>query len=68
MENPTNWWQILYQYGLGGVFFVVTLVLCFAERGSSLDHPEDRWMLRLLIGGYFGYLAFHVLWAYLARF
>ncbi len=65
---PDNWLQIGYQYILGGLFFAITLYLAFKEKGSSLENPEDRWMLRILIGGYFGYLAMHVAWAYLARF
>jgi len=65
---PNNWLQIEYQYLVGGLFFASTLYLAFREKGSSLDHPEDRRMLRVLIGGYFGYLALHLTWAYLARF
>jgi len=64
----TNWVQIAYQYGLGGLFFAVSLYLCFKAEGSTLSHPEDRWMLKVLLGGYFGYLLMHTLWAYLARF
>ena len=64
----TNWLQIAYQYGLGGIFFAVTLYLSFLEKGASLDNPEDRWMLRILLAGFCGYLAMHVIWAYLARF
>jgi hypothetical protein len=66
MEN--NWLQIVYQYGLGGIFFGVTLYLIFKQGGARLDNPEDRWMLKILIGGYVGYLTVHTLWAYLARF
>ncbi len=68
MNEANNWFQIAYQYGLGGLFFVITLLMIFKSGGAKLDHPEDRWMLRVLIGGYLGYLAFHSLWAYLARF
>lgn len=64
----TNWLQIAYQYGLGGIFFTVTLYLVFKQGGARLDNPEDRWMLKILIAGYFGYLTMHTLWAYLARF
>jgi len=67
MENPTNWIQIAYQYGIGGVFFAITLWLCFHQGGAALKHSQDRRMLKILLGGYFGYLVFNILWAYLAR-
>jgi len=67
MENPTNWIQIAYQYGIGGVFFAITLWLCFHQGGATLNHSQDRRMLKILLGGYFGYLVFNILWAYLAR-
>ncbi len=68
MDNPTNWLQIAYQYGIGGIFFAVTLWLCFHQGGASLIYKQDRRMLKILLGGYFGYLIVHSLWAYLARF
>lgn len=68
MNEATNWLQIAYQYGLGGLLFLITLVLVFKSGGADLQHPDDRWMLKVLIGGYLGYLLVHSLWAYLARF
>ncbi len=66
MEN--NWLQIAYQYLVGGAFFALTLWLCFHQGGAELSHPQDKKMLKILLGGYLGYLSVHILWAYLARF
>jgi len=64
----TNWLQIAYQYGVGGLFFAATLWLVFRQGGASLKSRQDRWLLRVLLAGYFGYLIANIAWAYLARF
>lgn len=68
MEPPNNWIQIAYQYGVGGIFLGASLWLCFHQGGARLSHPQDRRSLWILLGGYFGYLAFNLLWAYFAQF
>ena len=68
MDSPSNWVQIAYQYGVGGIFFGLTLWLCFYQGGSKISNPEDRKSLIILLGGYFGYLIFNLGWAYLAQF
>ena len=67
-EFVNNWFQIAYQYVVGGIFFGVTLWLCFYLGGASVSRAQDRRTLKILLGGYFGYLLVHLLWAYLARF
>jgi len=68
MDHPTNWLQIAYQYGIGGIFFAVTAWLCFQQGGARLSSKQDRRLLKILLGGYFVYLIFNILWAYFAPF
>lgn len=59
--------QIAYQYGVGGVFFAVTLYLCFRPGASDLKSPTDRKTLWLLLVGFVGYFLFHLGWIVLAH-
>ena len=61
-----NLWQWLYQYVAGGIFFMVTLWLCFHLGGAEADHPEDRKTRLILILGLIGFACFHGLWILLA--
>jgi hypothetical protein len=62
-----NWVQLAYEYCVGGLFFFITMYLCFREGGSSLSHPVDRRAFWILMLGFAGYLAGHILWILLAR-
>lgn len=62
-----NWVQLAYEYGVGGLFFFVTMYLCFRDGGSSLRHPVDRRTFRILILGFAGYFVAHVAWIILAK-
>jgi hypothetical protein len=62
-----NWLQLAYEYGVGGLFFFITMYLCFREGGSSLDHPVERRTFWILLFGFIGYLGVHVIWIFLAR-
>jgi len=61
-----NGWQWLYQYSIGGLFFFLTLWLCFRLGGAEADHPADRRTRRILILGLIGYAGGHGLWILLA--
>ena len=61
-----NWVQLAYEYGVGGLFFFITMYLCFRPGGSSLAHPIDRRAFWILILGFAGYLGAHVAWILLA--
>ena len=62
-----NWAQLSYQYIVGGIFFFVTVYLCFRPGGNTLKNPSDRRSFIYLMIGFFGYLAFHTVWIILAR-
>lgn len=61
-----NWPQVIYQYTVGGIFFFVTLYLCFHLGAADLKNSSDRRALIILVIGFFGYLAMHVTWIVLA--
>ncbi len=62
----SNWPQLIYQYTLGGLFFFVTLALCFRSGASDLKVISDRRSLIYVVLGLVGYLTFHITWIVLA--
>ena len=61
-----NWLQLAYQYGIGGVFFAVTLALCFQSGASDRRNHSDRNTLWICLFGLIGYFAFHTAWIVIA--
>ncbi len=61
-----NWLQLAYQYGVGGLFFALTLWLCFRLGGADMAVASDRNTFRLCLVGFVGYLAMHTGWILLA--
>ncbi len=61
-----NWLQLAYQYIVGGLFFFITLYLCFGPGASSRENPSDRRALFYLLIGYAGYFILHTAWIILA--
>ena len=59
-----NWLQLGYQYGVGGLFFVVTLLLCL--RGATRGNRSDMRARNFCVAGLIGYFLFHVTWIVLA--
>jgi len=61
-----NWGQLAYQYIVGGLFFLITLRLCFRPGAASLKNPSDRRAFAYLVIGFIGYLALHAGWIFFA--
>lgn len=61
-----NWPQLIYEYMVGGVFFAVTLWLCFRPGASDRRNPSDRRTLIILLAGFAYYLVATALWIVLA--
>ncbi len=61
-----NWPQLAYQYGIGGVFFLVTLVMCLRLGAANMSVPSDRRTVWLSVFGFFAYLGVHTTWILLA--
>jgi hypothetical protein len=62
-----RWLQLIYQYVIGGLFFFITIYLCFRPGAADIKNPYDRRMLMYLIVGFAGYLSVHTVWVYLAK-
>ena len=65
-EGAMNWPQLLYQYGIGGVFFLVTLLLCLGCGAVDGRVPTDRRTVWISVVGFFAYLGIHTAWILLA--
>jgi hypothetical protein len=61
-----NWLQLAYQYGVGGLFFAFTLLLCLGPGRGNLRNPSDRNAFIALLAGLLGYLALTATWILLA--
>ncbi|MBN1947951.1 MAG: hypothetical protein JW797_19950 [Bradymonadales bacterium] len=61
-----NWVQLAYQYGLGGLFFFVTLALCFQSGAGDRANPSDKKALVYLLGGLLLFFLSHLVWILLA--
>ena len=61
-----NWLQLAYQYGIGGLFFAISLWLCFRFGAARMGNHSDRRTFRICLLGFVGYLAFHGTWILLA--
>ena len=57
-----NWLCWLYQYGIGGAVFFTTLGLAATTGALRLGNRTDRWLLGVLVIGYFGFMAVHGIW------
>jgi len=61
-----TWLEFVYQYIVGGLFFFITMALCFRPGGSDISHPADRRSLFFLLLGFAGYFLAHAAWIILA--
>ncbi len=57
-----NWPQLAYQYGFGGLFFAITLLLCVKRGAVDTKAPSDRKAVKMAVFGFFGYLLVHTAW------
>ncbi len=57
---------VVYQFGVGGILFVVGLVLAIRARTLDLKTSSGKRWLVLLIGGFVLYLCLHVFFQFIA--
>ena len=57
-----NWICWLYQYGVGGLVFFGTLTLATWTQALRPANRADRWLLALLVSGFFAFAAIHGFW------
>ena len=57
---------VIYQYGVGGIVFVVGLVLVTRARALDLRTRRGKRWLALLTGGFILYLCLHLFFQFVA--
>ena len=58
----SNWLPWVYQYAVGGVIFVVSLVIALRTGALRLDRSIDRRLLIVLVIGLLAFMAGHAVW------
>jgi hypothetical protein len=57
-----QWLCWLYQYGVGGLVFGVSIWLAARAGALPIDRYSRRGMLAILVAGYLGLAAIHGVW------
>lgn len=63
-----HWLTYLYQYGLGGVVFLLGLFLIVKSRACDLSRRNERIWFLFLIVGFLWYAGLHLLWTLAALY
>ncbi|MCR9141934.1 MAG: hypothetical protein NXI24_06755 [bacterium] len=56
------WTPYLYQYGVGGFFFFLAIIVAGYKGVFELSHPSDRRMVLFLVLGFVFYASLHGGW------
>lgn len=56
-----TWLPLLYLYGVGGLFFWIGMILIRKSKAIDLSKKRHRFWYKVLIFGFFYFVAFHVL-------
>ncbi|GBD90381.1 hypothetical protein BMS3Abin04_01098 [bacterium BMS3Abin04] len=54
-----TWIPLLYLYGVGGIFFLIGMIIIRKSGAINLKLKRHRYWYRVLIFGYFYFLIFH---------
>lgn len=57
MIDMAHVWPIVVQFGVGGVMCAVGVAAGLRSGYLNLDLPDDRKLMRMVVGGYLGLLA-----------
>lgn len=60
MSDP--WLPWLYVYGVGGLFFVGSMLVAIQTRAIRWDHPPERRLFLGLVGGLLLFMTVHAAW------
>jgi hypothetical protein len=61
-----RWLPFAYQYGLGGLIFVIGVAMLLRAGALRLRRPEDRRLLLAMVAGLLGFMTIHAVWIELA--
>lgn len=56
-----TWLPFLYLYVVGGMFFLIGMIIIRKSKAIDLNKKRHRFWYRVLIFGYFYFVAFHAL-------
>ena len=56
-----SWLPFIYLYGFGGLFFVIGIVITLKAGSFDLKKKKHRYWFKVLIFGFFWFMAIHVL-------
>jgi hypothetical protein len=54
-----TWLPYIYLYGVGGIFFVIGLIITNKSGAMDLKKKKHRFWFKILIFGFFYYMALH---------
>lgn len=57
-----KWLPWIYQYGVGGLFFFITLWIAARNGALRRGNRSDRSLFWALLAGFFAFSAIHGLW------
>ena len=63
-----SWLPFIYLYGVGGFFFLVGMIIIRKSGAINLGIKRHRYWYRVLIFGYFYFVAFHAFFTILALY
>lgn len=56
-----TWLPYIYLYGVGGIFFVVGLIIARKSKALDITKKRHRFWYKVLIFGYLYFMLFHAL-------
>lgn len=62
------WLPFIYLYGVGGIFFLVGMIIIRKSGAINLNIERHRYWYRVLIFGYFYFVAFHAFFTILGLY
>ncbi len=62
---PEQWLCFIYQYGLGGLFFLFTILVAIRHQTLNFRTYNGKIVLWLIIFGFVFSMSVHALWIYL---
>ena len=66
-EKDSAMISFLYQYAMGGLFFLNGVVLVVKSKACSFESSNDRFWFRWMFIGFAVYFCLHLSWIYLAK-
>ncbi|MGE3182460.1 MAG: hypothetical protein AB7N71_12580 [Phycisphaerae bacterium] len=66
MSAESIWLPYIYQYGVGGVIFIIGLIVIIRSGACNFARKQDRFWFGVLIAGFLYYAGVHLIWYWAA--